>query len=618
MLRPDDRKLLFESLRPPLGYDFDQAIGTTYSLDLLALLTVPLAFTLFAVDSEDGRVSAHPLAMLDAVRGHADRITLFCQAAQINVPPHDQLLYAHLEPSVVEVAASRRGGVFHPKVWLLRFVADGEPTRYRLLCLSRNLTFDRSWDTLLALDGTVANRQRAISANHPIGDFIEALPELALRDLSPRVADRVALFESELRRVKWEHPEGVEELQFWPLGIPGYSDWPFDGRIDRLLVVSPFLGSARLERLADGREAILVSRPESLEQVGETGVAGYERTLVLTDTAEPEPDDERVATEQADGELVGLHAKVYVAEAGREASVWVGSANATTAGFDLNVEFLVELVGGKRVLGIDQLLEPVAGEMRFADLLEEYRPPAQAAPETIATALERDADGIKQALAASLMRAAVVGGDRDSGYAVALFGELDPVDLSQVPKLLAWPITLARGSAERVEPDAAPLVRFEAIALESLTCFWAFELVLERDGFTHESRFVLQLPLENEPDGRRKAILRRLLSDRAGVLRYLLFLLQSAQDPIAAAIAAGSLGQADADDGTGRLFGTDAVLELLLKTLDRDPEQLDRVAQVIRDLQEEGEEELLPEGFDEIWMPVWQARERMRSHATDG
>ena len=42
-------------------------------------------------------------------------------------------------------------GVFHPKCWLLRFAPeyDDEPVRYRLLVLSRNLTFDRSWDVAL-------------------------------------------------------------------------------------------------------------------------------------------------------------------------------------------------------------------------------------------------------------------------------------------------------------------------------------------------------------------------------------------------------------------------------------------------------------------------------------
>ncbi len=47
MLDPEERLLLLDALRPPEDYRLSFAIGTTYSLDLLALLTAPLGFTLF-------------------------------------------------------------------------------------------------------------------------------------------------------------------------------------------------------------------------------------------------------------------------------------------------------------------------------------------------------------------------------------------------------------------------------------------------------------------------------------------------------------------------------------------------------------------------------------------
>jgi len=54
MLQPNDRRHLFESLRPPEGYTLDAAIGTTFTLELLALLTAPLAFTTFDWADETG------------------------------------------------------------------------------------------------------------------------------------------------------------------------------------------------------------------------------------------------------------------------------------------------------------------------------------------------------------------------------------------------------------------------------------------------------------------------------------------------------------------------------------------------------------------------------------
>ena len=55
---------------------------------------------------------------------------------------------------VVEVAAPT-GGVFHPKMWVLRFVDPDDPGKALLLLmiLSRNLTADRSWDVALTLEG---------------------------------------------------------------------------------------------------------------------------------------------------------------------------------------------------------------------------------------------------------------------------------------------------------------------------------------------------------------------------------------------------------------------------------------------------------------------------------
>ena len=126
MLQPSSRRLLLDGLRPSGGYRLDRAVGTSYTVDLLALLTAPLAFTFFDWEDEKGRPMADPLALLEAVRRHAQRIHLFCQAGRVKVPAPGQTLLAYLEDSVFEVEAPHKGGVFHPKVWLLRYVATDD------------------------------------------------------------------------------------------------------------------------------------------------------------------------------------------------------------------------------------------------------------------------------------------------------------------------------------------------------------------------------------------------------------------------------------------------------------------------------------------------------------
>src|SRR5215211_7934321 len=102
MLEPRVRRQLMEALRPPSGYELDRAVGTTYSLDLLALLTTPLAFTIFETEREDGRTASDPLTLLETIRRYARRLSIFCQAGRISVPKSRQLLFGYLEDSVFE------------------------------------------------------------------------------------------------------------------------------------------------------------------------------------------------------------------------------------------------------------------------------------------------------------------------------------------------------------------------------------------------------------------------------------------------------------------------------------------------------------------------------------
>ena len=64
MLETRDRTLLLESLRPPTDYHLRRAVGTSYTLDLISLLTAPLAFTFFDAHDEDGEPVTDPVALL--------------------------------------------------------------------------------------------------------------------------------------------------------------------------------------------------------------------------------------------------------------------------------------------------------------------------------------------------------------------------------------------------------------------------------------------------------------------------------------------------------------------------------------------------------------------------
>lgn len=628
MLEPRDRRLLLESLRPPAGYRLDRAIGTTFSLDLLTLLSVPLAFTSFDLEDDGGGQTADPLALLEAVRRYADRISVFCQAGQIAVPRSRQTLYGYLEGSVFEVLAPNPNGLFHPKVWVLRFTGPGGSVLYRLLVLSRNLTFDRSWDTMLVMDGELTDRTYAFASNHPLGDFVAALPSLAVRPIPEPVRADIERVQGELRRVRFDPPDGFEGVSFWPLGLRGKSAWPMRGRVDRMLVISPFVSEGCLGRLtASGQGHVLVSRPESLAGLDQRSLDPFDSVRVLSDAANPESlDDIDAASELSDDDsgpaveggiaLSGLHAKVFIADAGWNARVWTGSANATDAAFGGNVEFLVELVGKKSRCGIDAVLGAGDDRLSFADLLQEYDPWGEevtADPEQ--QRLEMAVEESRRRLARMGLVAKVTPSDDTREHRLSVHLSSDGIaDLPLETQARCWPVTLREevavifsGGAGEDSSGAPALATFGPLSFEAITSFFAFHLRATAERKTASARFVLNLPLVGAPADRSERILLSVLRSREQVLRYLLLLLTEegldSRDALVIHRLVHSRGAGD-----GRSLGL-PLLEALIRALDRRPAQLDQIARLVDDLKRTPEgQELLPEGFDAVWQPIWSVR----------
>lgn len=652
MLDPRDRQLLLEALRPPVGHRFDRAVGTTFSLDPTALLAVPLALSAFDIGAEERQPHEDSLALLEAVRRNAARVSLFCQSGRIVAPSKYSALLTYLEKSVVEVAPPRDGFVFHPKVWLVRYSSDAGAT-YRLLCLTRNLTFDRSWDTVLTLQGPLVDRRNAYAVNHPLGDFVAALPRLATRRLPPRIQRDIELMQREVRRVKFAPPDDFDSFVFVPVGLGGERSWPFPSSSSRGLVVSPFVTVDALRRLPACRDGLtLVSRPESLDALDASALGHFSPCYVLSEMAEPEPTDaiqpvpagavDGVTPSSSDGHhdaasptgttLGGLHAKLFVFDEGWESRLWTGSTNATGAAFGGNVEFLVELRGKRSKCGVSKVLG-AEGKGGLAELLDEYR--AAGAPETIdptARELEDLLETTRRQIAARPLRLTV---NPTSPRAVAWHVALEATDSPSgvAPSgvsVAAWPISLSRERATDCDFRTDAVADFGELSLEALTPFIAFRVHAERDGHSGELVFVLNLPMDGEPPGRNGVVLRHMLRRPADLIALLLLLLADDDEATLDALSA-SAGAPPTPSWQG--LGMQGLFESLVRTLARDPARLRAVNRLINDLRRAERElapmgvtdeidvtdesdvaaqtarvsSVVPDGFDEIWEPIWQA-----------
>lgn len=649
MLDPRNRQLLRDALRPPGGFELDRAVMTSFSVDLMTVLTVPLAFTFFQMKDQPGPLTADPLALLEALRRHSRRLTIFCQSGQIQLPKNIQLLLGYLESSIHQVT-SPRGGVFHPKATILRYVAsptatreDGDDPRgvvYRMLCSSRNLTFDRSWDTMLVLDGKLSqDRQRAYARNRPLSRFVQELPQLLLHQPSdPAQLAHVARIADELLRVDFETPEGFDDLEFCPIGIAGGASWPTLG-YKRSLVMAPFVTDDFLRRLAaNGGEHHLVSRHESLDELsdvslGSTATAYYMNTAAEpadgeaaevetgsttpTDTLGLGPSEPNEIAMEPSLQLSGLHAKLFIGDAGWDADVWTGSANATTAAFEKNVEFLVRLRGRKSRCGVSQFLaladEPADDKasdrsMSFANLLLKY---VRTTPPEVDVVQKRLEDNLEQAravLATSRVTGIVsrlpTGPER---YQIQL--QLPSGVSAQWPAgvtVTCSPITLRDAYQLLQPPISGNVACFTPLSFDALTTFIGFQLTAREAGRELNCGFVLNVPMEGMPADREARILLSLLRNRQQLLRYLLMLLADDEDAAASVMEMLENDRAKStDSGGGGSLGL-PLLEPLLRTLDRQPARLQQMFRLIEDLRATPQgRELVPQEFLDIWQPIW-------------
>ena len=375
-----------------------------------------------------------------------------------------------------------------------------------------------------------------------------ACPRCPATPLRPGLTEDIDRLADEAGRVRFTPPHGFDSLAFVPLGIDRRRpDWPFDGhRVDRMLVVSPFVTPECLERLDRPRSAgrdILVTRPETFDELGAAAVARFGGTFTLsgdatspeeTDESEPEtPDDaaDEVTAERPDVELRGLHAKLFVADQGGRATVWTGSANATHGAFEGNVEFLVRLEGQRKRCGVDAIIGTRDDGLTLRSLLETYAPSSdEPEPQTLEERLENRLEFARRDLAA-LRFTGHVAAAGDDVHSLRLTGEAPRgkrarSDWSDIT-VRCRPLSMKAAYARLAEMDGADLsVDFGTVSFETLTSFFAFELETEEEGVVVKLGFLVNARLVGAPRDRRERVLASLLKTRGDLMRFLLFLLR--------------------------------------------------------------------------------------------
>ncbi len=356
-------------LIPPSGYRLAKAVAATYTLDLNTLLSIPVA--LFFSQTLEGNFETERVQLLEAIQRCPDVLRIYHQRGKIHVPKKHNRLYGLLEPCVVGILPDNAYTSFHPKVWVLRYEHDNQPTMYRVIVLSRNLTYDRSWDIAAHLDGEVTEERQA--RNQPLTSFVSHL-------LSHEGFDGDRKFVADLRRVEFRPPAGFSNnFSFHPVGIDGYSNPIVSQTGSRAICISPFVHDEAVrtlrENVADDlllfgcREELHRLKPESLSDI---------RTFCISDLIVDGESQEQGEDGEGEQAEQNLHAKLYVYQGNTSSVSWfLGSANATRAAFDRNIEFLLELRGSSAAVQLDRLKDELLGADEKGGIFQAYQPPPE-------------------------------------------------------------------------------------------------------------------------------------------------------------------------------------------------------------------------------------------------
>jgi hypothetical protein len=367
-----------------------------------------------------------------------------------------------------------------------------------------------------------------------------------------------------------------------------------------------------------GRDHHLISRPESLDACGRSGLARFDRISTLNESAELENDGSATADGDQASPSRGLHAKLFVADDGWDGRIWTGSANATSAAFDRNVEFLVEMRGKKSFCGIDVVLASSANKTTLSSLLVPYNPDAEKpAGDVVKERLEKWLEDARRNISDLQLEAHAASSDGQTFEVTLQIPGGKQLKLPFSVEAKTWPVTLDEARAMPIAPSQVPLAAFPGLSFEALTSFVAFSLNAKEDGQSLTTRFAVATKLIGAPENRRERVLRSILANGEELLRLILLLLSARENGMTSGVDT-LVQQIGTPTASNHGHFHPHMLESLVRTLAHRPERLNEIADLVADLRADPDSAtLIPQDFESIWEPIWATHQRMQMESAN-
>lgn len=593
MLNPNNDRLDYgQVLAPPSNYKLDFAIGTTYSLDLDALVGACIALGL--AEETDSDLMKNPVCLLEALRATGDKVALFCEGGQIHLPNNVTSLYILLEKMVFPITTTKRRGItkfpsFHPKFWLIRYVNENNEPLYRVVVLSRNLTFDRSWDITFCMDG---KKTKETVKNTPVNDFIlyliKQLPE------TENAAEKHKKMRSVMRELKniefTLDSKEFYDFEFVPVGINNNYNSEQDAlytlmedTFHEALIMSPFLSNDIIKTFNDRNkyiehsEYVLITRASELGKLKKEDCSNFDIYTMKDAVVDGEG---LISDENTEIRKQDIHAKFYMFRKNSDSCLYLGSLNASHNALYGNIEFMIKLYSKNRYLNLSKMTESLFGT-------DEAESPFQ-----LADLNNKQIDENEEK--ANALDSFIKDINRLSPYAVIKEnGELYDINVSFEPMETDYKITVSPLLSNKSVPMAENII-FSAMELTQLSEFYKISVF---DGTQTVSR-VIMIPTENMPDDREKAVVSSVVNDKNCFYRYIAFLL--GDNFIISALESNETNESSNSTGNthNKPIQLPALYEKMLQTAATAPDRFKEIEYLIKSISADG---IIPEGFEQLY-----------------
>ena len=600
MLNPNNDRLDYgQVLAPPDNYTLDFAIGTTYSLDLDALVGACIALGLS--EETDSDLMKNPICLLEALRATGDKVALFCEGGQIHTPNNITSLYILLEKIVFQVSTAKRKGIakfpsFHPKFWLIRYVDENGTPLYRVVVLSRNLTFDRSWDVTFTMDGKVNGRKTLKTS--PVVDFVSYLTSNLPSDENAKTKlKKIRTIIRELPYVHFElNSREFEDFEFLPTGVKssdgGFhstNDKPFaplfEDSFHEILIMSPFLTNSVIKDFIDRNKYInhtdymLFTRAMSLGKLRSDDCADF-RIFTMKDAVVD--GESTISEEMQQAQKQDIHAKVYMVRKYSDTYLYLGSLNASHNAIKGNVEFTIMLKAKNRYLNMKKLSESLfnGSEDNPSNPFQEVK-----LTDTVVVDEEQEKQNILDGYIKEINRMKPT---------ARVICNADNYDIS---------INFAKYESSEYTVTVSPLlsnktelinenVLFKSLSLTQLSEFYKISV---SDGTNSIQRIII-IPTEGMPEDREKAVVSSIVKDKECFYRYIAFLLGDSY--VLSALETINGAEIVGRKNTNNTIQIPALYEKMLQTAATAPERFKEIEYLIKAVSADG---VIPEQFEELY-----------------